>query len=86
MLADETVEKIGTINRSSSLKGLAYLGDDRFVAIVFIVFSINFTNVYLYSGLSPVLRMVFYQLTVLKIMFMMLKSEKSSATFYNSIT
>jgi hypothetical protein len=29
--ADESIQKIGTIARSSPLKGLAYLGEDRFV-------------------------------------------------------
>jgi hypothetical protein len=32
--ADESVEQIGTIARSSPLKGLAYLGEDRFVLFV----------------------------------------------------
>ena len=30
--ADESIEQLGTIDRPSPLKGLAYLGEDRFVS------------------------------------------------------
>ncbi len=30
--ADESIEQIGTITRASPLKGLAYLGENRFVS------------------------------------------------------